>query len=540
MNVTTINGKEIDKKLTRKIKNLDGVFSYYKIGNINRKDSGDCYQINNIFYTLEKGRIVWDELLNQYVLKTTTIEGIVDANYRRGFFNENNANLAIVYLNKEPVSEMCISRELAEELGLINGQFNIYYNPQYYSYEQILPRQIIDRNYKNSLPYNFKDSIKECTKNFEKFGVIKNDNIERYYSQIKTLLESYSFGVEFETTAGMIPVEIYDTLGVRPVRDGSISGLEYVTIPLTGKKGFYAFIKIVEAINKYTSSDYTCSMHIHVGNIPRTMEFIVAMFKTMYHLQDEIYRLFPLYKQYNNGIKRQCYTAPLCSHVMASLNYECKTEDDIKSDYQKIVFELAGRHSDYRSFIPLSNITSHPYDPSESSKWNMKSRYKIQNLIPLIFTNKQTVEYRIFTVPNTVEKAISFLTIALSITDFVNKHHMSILTSQKCIRPINLYKIFDHTLNDKYDQYEHLQLRESVVNTRINNTGGFFEEKDIYINNYGRNIKIMETVPVAPSIMLTEEQSVRFEEAITHIRENMQSTFSERTGYRSSRRGTVS
>ena len=52
MNVTTITGEVINKKLTRKIKNLQDIFAYYKIGNINQKDSGDCYQINNIFYKI--------------------------------------------------------------------------------------------------------------------------------------------------------------------------------------------------------------------------------------------------------------------------------------------------------------------------------------------------------------------------------------------------------------------------------------------------------------------------------------------------------
>jgi len=492
MNVITINGETIDKKLTRKIKNLQDTFAYYKIGVNNIKDSGDCYQINNIFYTIEKGRVVWDYYLNQYVLKTTTYEGIINNNFEKGYFSKTTPDTAVLYLDNESVSQLCISVTVAEELGYINGEYNLYYNPKYFTYEQILPRQYVDKNYKNSLPYNFKDNIEECTKNFKKFQIIKDFEIENYYEQLKTVLDTYSFGIEIETTKGMISPELYETLGVRPVRDGSITGLEYVTIPLTGKKGLYAFVKIVEMINKYTSHDYTCSMHIHVGNIPRTMEFIVAMFKTMYHLQNEIYRLFPTYKQFDTGIKRQCYTAPLSSHTMASLNYDYKSEDNLKNDYQKIVYELSGKYEDYKKFVDLSDIHNHPYDPSENSKWNMKARYKIQNLIPLVFTNKQTVEYRIFTVPDTVEKAISFLTLALSITHFVNLNKSYIIQNQKCIDPININKIFNHTLDNKYNQLEHLQLREEVVRNHINSKGGFFEEKDINLNKYGRNIKNME------------------------------------------------
>ena len=484
MNVTTVSNEIIDKSLTRKIKNLKNEFAYYKIGIIDIKNSGDCYQINGIYYTNEKGRIVWDEYLNKYVLKTTVYEGIINCYYNRGYFSKTVPNLAIVFLKNTPVSEYCMSTEIAEKLGLINGHQNLFYNPEYYTYEQILPRKIINQEYKKSLDYNFKKYIPECIKSFENFKIIKNDYIENVYNQLKHVLDYHSFGIEIETIVGMIPEHIYLNLGVRPVRDGSITGLEYVTIPLNSKKGLYAFIEIIKVINKYTSSDYTCSMHIHVGNVPRTMEFIVAMFKTMYYLQNNIYSLFPTYKQNNCDIKRQCYTESLNSYLMTSLNYDCDTVEKIEKDYAKIIYELSGKHPEYKNFVNLEDIVSHPYDLSENSKWNVKERYKILNIIPLIFTNKQTIEYRIFTVPDTIEKAIFFLTLSLATTNYVVNHIKNINITSNNLKNLNLNNIFDHVLNKSSEQKEHLYIREYVVSKQINYKGGFFEEKDIKINKY--------------------------------------------------------
>lgn len=490
MEVITVNGEKIDKKLTRKIKNSNDVYCYYKIGNINQKNSGDCYQINNIFYTIEKGRIVWDEYLNQYVLKTSTVEGITGLDFKRGYFSKDTPNIAIVYLSKEPISDICISTNLAEKLGLIRGENNLFYNPSYYTYEQILPRRLVDSNYKRSLHYNFKDYLNECTSKYMSYQFLRDITIEKLYVDFQNLLDTYTFGVEIETTRGMIPPEVYENLGFRPVRDGSIDGLEYVTIPLTGKKGLYTFVEFIKLINRYNSSNYTCSMHIHVGNVPRTERFIIAMFKTMFYIQDDIYKVFPLYKQYHTGIKRKCYTEPLDKFLMTSLKYDYKSNEEISQDFQKIIYALTNNYPGYAKYMPIESIINHPNDPSDTSKWNIKERYKNLNLIPLIFTNKKTIEYRIFTVPNTIEKALFFLFSSLAITNFAVNNEQTILHSPKAIYNLNLLKTFKYanlTGNARYFLEEHYMYRMQKVLDQVQNKGSFFEESDIKVSeHYGK------------------------------------------------------
>jgi len=486
MKVTTINGEEILKKDARKIKREDGTYGYFKIGNPEIKDSGDCYQINNIFYTLEKKRIVWDHYLKKYVLKSSTIEGIIDKNFKVGSFN-NEAPVVHIYIN-EIKSALCMSRDIPQELNYIEGPGNCFYNPDYFTYSQIFPRRAIDSNLKNLLPYNFKTLQEQASENYKSFKIKNDEECNLLYQIAPHLFDKYTFGIELETTRGLIPMSVYRNLGVMPVRDGSISGLEYVTIPLNGKKGVAAFKEIIESIIKYTDSNYTCSMHVHVGGIPRTMEFIVAMFKFGYYFQENIFQLFPSYKRVNDGIKKQCYTAPLDSLLMASLNFKSTGIEKIKEDYQSIVYALSGNHVDFEKFVELDKIQAHPSDPQESAKWYMKERYKWLNIIPLIFTNKKTIEYRIFTVPDNFEKAFLFLLISLVITDFVNNYTSKILTTPSVSKNINLYTISNYT-NTASIFKDMLNQRLIEVSKQSNNKGSFFEEEQIKLS---KNISFLK------------------------------------------------
>ena len=87
--VITIKGEELPISQCRKFTNL-----YYKIGDVNIKDSGDCYLINGKCYREETGLIVYNYSVNQYViLDNTLIRGVVDILENEliiGYFNKND------------------------------------------------------------------------------------------------------------------------------------------------------------------------------------------------------------------------------------------------------------------------------------------------------------------------------------------------------------------------------------------------------------------------------------------------------------------
>jgi hypothetical protein len=478
--VTTINGEVIDKKNSRKIKGLDGEFAYYKIGNVNHKNSGDCFQINNIFYTIDKGRIVWDHTLNQYVLKTTAVFGIVDGLGRPGWFSKTDKSVNVIGKGPEPTP--CMTESIAIALGYKKDSVGQYYDMRYHDYSKIFPRQQVTMDYKSTLEYGAKNYIAKAKANFEKYDFKRSKDLDGFYKKNSNLLNTYTFGVELETTRGLIPNELFENLGVVPVRDGSISGLEYVTIPLTGEKGLYAFAELVKLVNHYTDTNYTCSMHVHVGGIPRTESFTLAMFKMGYYMQEELFRMFPSYKRENDGLKRQCYTAPLEDHLMASMNYKSNTPEKVKEDFTLLVNTLTSNHSDFRRYVPIESIKNHPYDPSESAKWHMKERYKWMNLIPIIFTNKQTVEYRIFTVPDTIEKGIFFLWTCLIFTDFIRRNESTVLCNPEVLRGITLDYMASHVTSDSTYKYL-LRDRQAYTRNIKVNQGSFFEESSLKVIN---------------------------------------------------------
>src|SRR5690606_13696406 len=155
--------------------------------------------------------------------------------------------------------------------------------------------------------------------------------------------------------------------------------------------------------------------HLHIGNIPRTEEFILALFKTLCFVQDEIFSLFPLYKKYNFGYKRKHYTKPFNLNKTLLLMDNKIDNSNIKENFN-ILFEYLSNGIPYSNYNnDLSYVKSHPSDPHGTSKWNIRSRYMAHNIIPLIFGNKQTVEFRIHTPTYNVDKVMYFLFLCGSI-----------------------------------------------------------------------------------------------------------------------------
>lgn len=482
--VTTISGKSVLKKNARKILSLDGTHKYYEIGNVNIKDSGDCFKIGKFYYTLEKGRIEWDYYNNCYQLKSKLIKGYIDNELKEGYFD---ATCNYIYIINKTSKTPCLSNVFVKESDYIIKN-NEYYSKSCYSLRDVYPRVQIDNNYKALYPYTSKDSMSEAINNYENFTYDKDNSVEFIYKLLKNVINNYTVGIEIETTAGLIPKEEVDRLGLIPLRDGSISGIEYVTVPISGKKGLYLLKEFIDVINKYTDFNYTCSMHIHIGGVPRSEQFITSLFKLANILETDIYRTFPGYKMVNNGIKKQCYTAPLNKQLLGSLG-TLKTDSEINKAFKKICYILTSKHEEYKisRTYSIEDITNHPADPSERSKWHMRERYKWLNIIPLIFTNKSTIEYRIFTVPDNYMKALLFLSISLIITDFANNQSNLINEDNSILTNWDLKRVMSTVLNSSllnaiYDD------RVRAVDDLKLNTGDFFEEVDVKTEDLIRSL----------------------------------------------------
>ena len=471
--VITIKGEELPISQCRKFNKL-----YYKLGDINIQNSGDCYLINGKCYREETGLIVYNYSIKEYViLNDNLLKGVVDVadgNLIIGYFNNNTKYSKITDKNGKShwlynVEIFNNNKEYRECLS--TGNFYHISTLQAWKFNKI---EFPNKNYKYSLPYDSKGIIENNLKNYnENYNPEISQNIKNY----APLLENLSFGLEFETTKGHIPDRVLNQYGLIPLRDGSISGIEYVTVPMEGEKGLQCTADILKELKKRTSySDETCSLHLHLGNIPRTKEFILAFFKVGMKIQDEMFQMFPLYKKYNYHIKNKNYSAPLPTFEILSQLDPIIDSRNIDENFG-ILYKYLSMGQDFKSVgNNLENVLSHPADPNGNQKWLVKCRYFLYNLVPLIFGNKQTIEFRIHTPTYDVNKILPFIFMNSLIVNFVIRNQKLILNRKNFINSYGLLDILYMQI-DQYDipnrntfkdlMYSYIEVRKNYCERQI-------------------------------------------------------------------------
>jgi hypothetical protein len=470
--VITIKSEELPISKCRKFNTL-----YYKIGDINIKNSGDCYLINGKCYREETGLIVYNHSINKYViLDNTLIRGVVDILEDEliiGYFNNNLKYSKVIdkednsfylynskiFKNNKEYREKLSSGDFYHISKLSASKFNIIYFP--------------NKDYKHSLPYDSKGIIEHHLKGYKEYNPEISNNIKNY----APLLETLSFGLEFETSKGFIPNRILDQYGLIPLRDGSISGIEYVTIPMEGEKGLQCTVDILKVLKERTEyEDNTCSLHLHLGNIPRTKEFILAFFKVGMKIQDEMFQMFPLYKKYNYHIKNKNYSAPLPTFEILSQLDPIITSDNIDFNFG-ILYKYLSMGQDFKSVgNDLNNVVAHPADPNGNQKWLVKCRYFLYNVVPLIFGNKQTIEFRIHTPTYDINKILPFIFMNSLIVNFTIKHQERILRNKDFLNQFDLFGILSNQ-TEEYDilcgskfrdlMYNYIEKRKNYCESQI-------------------------------------------------------------------------
>ena len=471
--VITIKGEELPISQCRKFNKL-----YYKLGDINIQNSGDCYLINGKCYREETGLIVYNYSIKEYViLNDNLLKGVVDVadgNLIIGYFNNNTKYSKITDKNGKShwlynVEIFNNNKEYRECLS--TGDFYHISTLQAWKFNKI---EFPNKNYKYSLPYDSKGIIENNLKNYnENYNPEISQNIKNY----APLLENLSFGLEFETTKGHIPDRVLNQYGLIPLRDGSISGIEYVTVPMEGEKGLQCTADILKELKKRTSySDETCSLHLHLGNIPRTKEFILAFFKAGMKIQDEMFQMFPLYKKYNYHIKNKNYSAPLPTFEILSQLDPIIDSRNIDENFG-ILYKYLSMGQEFKSVgNNLENVLSHPADPNGNQKWLVKCRYFLYNLVPLIFGNKQTIEFRIHTPTYDVNKILPFIFMNSLIVNFVIRNQKLILNRKNFINSWSLLDILYMQI-DQYDipnrntfkdlMYSYIEVRKNYCENQI-------------------------------------------------------------------------
>jgi len=480
--IKTFTGKKAKRSDCKRIRG-----QYYLVGDVSIKDSGECYKIEDQYHRFNNGLIEYDHNVKKYVLihKNHLKSGIVDINNEEpiiGFYTPNLVENVVLRDDPNKVSKdlHCISEEIALKLGykerLGDG---IFYSTKHSSITAKFLNEISNKIInKSRLPYDSRFS-QGITKN------IFNSHFKPDYSnnQLNVLgdwLEDngITFGVEFETSTGYVAERLCYKYGVLALRDGSIDGLEYVTIPLSGKKGLYALKGICEELKKRTKFDIKCALHIHVGGLKREENSILASYNLGYLLQDELFEMQPFYKRgntgYHNNPREKDYSKKIAKSVHDNIN-EPKT---LKEKFARL-FYMASDSRSYDNYNnDLKKVKKHPSDPKGTSKWNIHSRYTWLNLVPIIFGNKKTLEFRQHSPTFEFEKVVNFLIFCSTFVKFVN---------------INSDKLADNTS----DLYKELKSSSNKLEYVIKKSLPLLKFKDIierYVSYNSLRTKIMETL----------------------------------------------
>ena len=406
-----------------------------------------CFFIDGQWNRVNNGKIIFDHETRNWIKKAQGVlrQGIVgfktNGDIEFGYYTPNplkNVTIGVTNLNNVQSGHDCISEEIALKLGLkeslIDGQF---YQYDILNKEQVnvLNTKIVpQRNstYRFPFEYGSERMIPEFTTVFNRYFI---PQVPLKHVHRLKFLNKYKWGIEFETAKGTITERFLWPNGLIACRDGSITGFEYVTIPLQKKNGIEAIYNSTMLLNKYAEISYNNSLHIHIGNYPVTMKSVIAIYRLGTRIQKEIFSMFPAYYQDTSIFKGKSYCSPLVNISSSMANYE--------ATFLKLYQQISGGY-EFEGF----NKAEHPMDRSGRHKWNINPRYKYLNIIPLLFGTKQTLEFRVHTPTFNAQKVIYWLFIVIAILEFAQKYRDDLISKSITIDTSLESIIISHYNND--------------------------------------------------------------------------------------------
>lgn len=445
--VTTVRNKKVSRDSAKLVqgKYYERDIDIFHIKNTQGKPQWYRVESGKISLNYETGK--WD-LISRLEKDTSLIRGIVDDSKQIVFFRKDLYRNVLVLerLSDSPFESLaCINREQAEKLGYIECLYNDFFykksNLNYKEIEQIKQKKKV--NYVDrGLDYNANQGNKTYLQTLKAYEANKGTiEIENSVKEMESFIDRYSFGVEFESSTGTMPTRLLDALGILPVKDGSIAGYEYTTVPLQGTLGLQTLKLACQELSKRCLVDHKCSLHVHIGNVKKEKAFILAFWMLVYKIQGELIDLFPEYKKdqvkYLGSKKNYCEPLPnlgfgtntLFTKKKEGLRKADDYEEKLEEAFEKIYQFLSGGYPSDKTYN--FNTFRHPQDENGKQKWNRTARYRVVNFIPTVFDKSKTVEFRLHTPTFNHTKVSNWLFICLAMVRFVEIHQDEIIARKK-------------------------------------------------------------------------------------------------------------
>jgi len=402
---------------------------YYEIGNVSEENSGEVYLINGN-YMLQKD-LNWAYDMKQYT-DIPVVEAIVEYEngelIRKKVSSENPNLKTMAFEGKRHYVLMSESLKNKLHYNFATGQ---RYIGKPFSLQDLARQwggKIAYPNFRTEHSYSFRDIDRErlesLQKSFAQFS--KKLSPHRYDKYFQT-----SMGMEYETSMGNPEEERLLELGLIPLRDGSISGHEFVSFPIY-EKHTNLLKEQCQLLNSQTLADNNCSLHLHLQmqKDQRTPEFVVALYELYRKLQDEIETLCPPYKRHisylankivnggqQRGAKDHCQRLP---DLQLSSNNKSLVEK-----FRDITLLFLDEACN-----PNSNLV-YKYRLADRPKWDHHGRYYVINMIPFFTSLTGTIEFRFFNATTNFKKVYFWALLQNLIVSFVKPENYELIFSNK-------------------------------------------------------------------------------------------------------------
>lgn len=441
--ITTYNGEVARKKDCRFIK---GEF-YIK--------NKQCFEINGTWYRINSGYIALDHEIMQYVLikENNLIKGIIG-------YDESTDKIVLGYFSSNPYRNVIVllpdgtKYKVLDKDILKNGfWFNLrtlefYHNniSKTSNWNKINDSYCLSNHPYGELQYNLRNCKKEDIDKIKNLSMKAIDfhKASEFLGKNVRELPNYTYGLEFETNSGVIPQWELMNGGFVPLRDGSIRGIEYVTIPYGAKDIGRAVSLACHTLDKYTKMSINESLHLHIGNLPNVNEvFIGKLYTLCCILEKEIFSMFPLYYDQTSKFKarQKDYNKPL-ARALVDLN-------------PKTTFENIGTYlSAGKKYTGFGSV--HPSDPDGTHKWQIETRYHWVNFINLLFGNNKTIEFRVHTPTKNPYKIMNWIFITSAIVeyaDYLRSNSIDMSSVKNVTLETIMRKIYNREIADRLCKY---------------------------------------------------------------------------------------
>lgn len=430
------------------------------------------------WHTVDDPHVVYDyekkKLVHIMYAPYRVIEGVVEFRDNSpiiGFFSENPyKNCKISYVKDDIIYDnMCISYEIPKSLGFIE-HINLGEWAAEDSFKERIPK-LLEKYLSANICRNIYKMYNKTKSEFVKKGKYSFDNnsyniedsgnfdkMQQLWKNYDTILGKdvkrasrligdLKFGCEIECKLGNISPYLAAQLGVEICRDGSIGySPEFVTVPYEGAKGLQSLQTLFSELNKRCTTDHSCSLHFHIGNVRKDREFIVALYKLYSDIQFDLHKMLPYYKTDPTGIKNRNYCQFLNRELVTrTTSKKLPYKDKVNASYNSIYTWLLEGSRPCHEYNRKNR--NHPNGPR---KWNLNSRYFSLNLINLFTSSRNTCEFRAHHAVLHPDKAINWLFICIAIVRYAEQHSSHLIVESNKVSITEVLNYYRDTVKTKY------------------------------------------------------------------------------------------